>query len=390
MKKLIPALALLLVSAVLLATSSFAWFSMNTTVTVTGMEVSTKVGSNLQIATTNTEALYTNGLNQARSAVLEPVSTVDGETFFWHDTTNNVLGSGNSTDQVYTEYDEDTALANAGAGKTNYDDDFVAAYGFIPTITTSNVAYGYVDYSFFLKATNAKNVAQKLSLTRCNLTYKGGAIGTEKAWRVAVFADATTAGTDAAADSSIAEAANLITILAPASATYFESGKAADSASTRDDVTNLSTAATIDGTVAAGTTVYYQIVVRLWLEGEDTTCNNNTFASLTDDYRLDLQFSISDATGVTVIGSTGSAVATAENLVGTVTLSNTTSGNIANGEPAASFQWYDASDDSAASAGTGATTYQYTAAAAGDFYCVVTTARGSEYRTNTVHLAPAP
>ena len=38
-KKLIPALSMLLVSAVLLGTSTYAWFSMNTTVTATGMTI---------------------------------------------------------------------------------------------------------------------------------------------------------------------------------------------------------------------------------------------------------------------------------------------------------------------------------------------------------------
>ena len=38
-RKLIPALAMLLVSAVLMSTASYAWFSMNTQVTATGMQV---------------------------------------------------------------------------------------------------------------------------------------------------------------------------------------------------------------------------------------------------------------------------------------------------------------------------------------------------------------
>lgn len=46
MKKLIPALCMLLVAAALLGTSTYAWFSMNTQVTATGMKVSaTAVGS---------------------------------------------------------------------------------------------------------------------------------------------------------------------------------------------------------------------------------------------------------------------------------------------------------------------------------------------------------
>ncbi len=38
-KKIIPALCMLLISAVLMGTSTYAWFSMNTTVGVTGMQV---------------------------------------------------------------------------------------------------------------------------------------------------------------------------------------------------------------------------------------------------------------------------------------------------------------------------------------------------------------
>lgn len=49
MKKLIAALLLLLISASLLATASFAWFSMNTQVTVTGMQVEAATTKNLLI-----------------------------------------------------------------------------------------------------------------------------------------------------------------------------------------------------------------------------------------------------------------------------------------------------------------------------------------------------
>lgn len=42
MRKLLPALAMLLISAVMMSTASFAWFAMNTNVTATGMDVSAK------------------------------------------------------------------------------------------------------------------------------------------------------------------------------------------------------------------------------------------------------------------------------------------------------------------------------------------------------------
>ena len=73
---------------------------MNREVTVTGMQVNTTVGSNLMIARTTTDA--TTALTDADfktsdvdipSALLEPVSTINGVDFFYTDTAN-VYGRG--------------------------------------------------------------------------------------------------------------------------------------------------------------------------------------------------------------------------------------------------------------------------------------------------------
>lgn len=53
-KKLIPALCMLLVSAVMLGSTTFAWFSMNKTVTATGMEIKAEVPTQLLISHNNT------------------------------------------------------------------------------------------------------------------------------------------------------------------------------------------------------------------------------------------------------------------------------------------------------------------------------------------------
>ena len=51
MRRLIPAIAMLLVSAVMLSTASFAWFTMNDNATATGMQVQAKASGNLLINT---------------------------------------------------------------------------------------------------------------------------------------------------------------------------------------------------------------------------------------------------------------------------------------------------------------------------------------------------
>ena len=81
-RKLIPALAMLLLSAVLMSTASFAWFSMNTSVTAKGMSVTAKNESKyLQIvAGADTEFHATNAQVEATALnankVLRPTSLV--------------------------------------------------------------------------------------------------------------------------------------------------------------------------------------------------------------------------------------------------------------------------------------------------------------------------
>lgn len=70
-KKLIPALCMLLISAVLMGTSTYAWFSMNKTVTATGMQVTAKNDSIFLIVgsgkTTAAELQKTNATTVAAS-----------------------------------------------------------------------------------------------------------------------------------------------------------------------------------------------------------------------------------------------------------------------------------------------------------------------------------
>ena len=83
MKKLIPAMCLLLVSAVLMGTSTFAWFTMNTTVTASGMQVNAVVPKSLVISDEsngNYSALHNFEMGTEQS--LYPVSTDDTENWF--------------------------------------------------------------------------------------------------------------------------------------------------------------------------------------------------------------------------------------------------------------------------------------------------------------------
>lgn len=317
-KKLIPAVSMLTVSAMMLSTATYAWFTMNKTVKVDGMEVKTKVSGNLMISDTNqSDAYYGTTLVQGRKALLEPVSSTTGANgSFWYTVDAKADGSklhANTGDNVFKNYSEATnaALDAATSYKTYYDQTFNTTYQLTPTSDPFGTGYGYIDYVFYLKATG-DGTDTKINMTRCNLdrsdaiidnSGKTVGVDSDQAWRVAVFATTTTAGSAAGDPASDAE--NLKgSILALNGATYHDSG-AVTSAAGGYASAGINSSGVYIGEVAAGATAYYKVTVRLWLEGQDKTCNSATYALLKDDsWKLDLQFDMqSTAGGVQAIGS---------------------------------------------------------------------------------------
>ena len=352
-KIVVPALAVLLLSTAASVTGTVAWFSMNSSVTVTGMTVTTKVSSNLLIAEHNHENEYSDSIEQTRSGILEPASTVDGKVFFY---TTKAKGDGTATDganggNTYVAYDEanGTALENTYANKAKYDASFNGAYGFSsPAVRASandedNVGYAYIDYSFYVKATSAAD-DQVLYMSKCNLLYGNSTDGYAAitsnntggfAWRVALLAadsakETNTPDTELATKSIIGlsgklnqNQVNLVSTSTFTASTdvssyytdiygtqhadgnyvagtkYYNTPTATPNAvktvSTLGTITNVDNAAQARTDIDTGITAYTKIVVRLWLEGEDVSCTSTTYASLTKSWKLDLEFKLGNA-----------------------------------------------------------------------------------------------
>jgi len=360
-KKLIPAAGSLMVSAVMLATSTYAWFTMNKEAKVTGMEVKTTVGSNLLISTTNLDADYTSQtLSQTRKALLEPTSTINGVTGTYYYTVN-AKANGDAVVDEYDQYAETatTVVQNAIAGKANYDSAFNNAYklGASGVFTSENIAmtdqangaaYGYIDYTFYLKATSngtaTAQTPQVIRMTKCDLDYDDGTLdadgtvgkvgGPDRAWRVAIFASDitnTAAGTGRVSTDVAATVGNqkgLLSINGAAYQTVTNSkNQAVTSGNALGDVLNNGTSGVIiDSITAANASKYYKVTVRLWLEGEDTTCTSETYAALTNKYNLDLAFELTD-------GNNDTAAVTAITSDGWDPTGQTFAGNQYDGEP---------------------------------------------------------
>lgn len=97
-RKLIPAMIMLLVSAVLMSTASFAWFAMRDEVTATGMNVTATADAIfLEIKGTEDDAFSATGTN-ALNESLKPVA---------HKTEGFTVGSLSTPGDWYVQYSDD-------------------------------------------------------------------------------------------------------------------------------------------------------------------------------------------------------------------------------------------------------------------------------------------
>lgn len=282
-RKIVPALALLIVSAVLMTTATFAWFSMNTRVTATGMQMGTEAGDNVLIAN-NTSKTKETALGNFKNALvlpvakanLRPVSSVDGANFYFVDAFQ-VAGNGAAVApsgyNPYTKYDTSDAEKLA-ASQTAFENNYRKA-GIKP----------YVEYAFQVMATNAEGAAADLVIDSIALTYNGST-NVQKAFRVAVFADEFT-GSEVTTET-------LVTILSQSGAGNHTPNSAVSGVNATSAVQKPGAATKIATAIPEGETHFYRVVVRVWLEGEDTTCTNATFADLDDTWSLDLGISFAD------------------------------------------------------------------------------------------------
>ena len=199
---------------------------------------------------------------------LAPVSTVDGENFFWNKGTN-VAGDGNAIADTYE------------------------AYNLTEFQKAHPESVGYIEYNLLLKAT--LTAVSPINLTELKLTYSKAA-DNQNAFRVAFFASAPC---DSAKTAS-AESVTLVSIMSNDKNTTknFDAGKAVNSASSIDTVSNAGASAVV-ATSSPAETKYYRVVVRLWIEGEDDTCRTEVFNPLDGEWALSLGFEASNTAAVT-------------------------------------------------------------------------------------------
>ncbi|MFQ9422815.1 MAG: hypothetical protein ACLR3U_02230 [Christensenellaceae bacterium] len=265
-RKLIPAVAMLLVSASMLSTASYAWFSMNSQVTAGGMNVNVAAPANLMISTdkldwkTSIDAVLT---PEGGKTLLGHASSVDGVSLF--------TVSPDEVDNVGNVKEDATIVA---VDNTT----FATTYGISDTV-------GYVDYTFYLATpgTEAMNVTLDSSATKFESTDTVADTTLINAMRFAVLTGETPA----------APTENNVWCGATNNVTATQAYK---TTSTKEEAKKFVSGKTLI-TLTAGSNGAYgeasKVTIRIWLEGSDSTAVNTNIAAL-KAYKLTVGFMVAE------------------------------------------------------------------------------------------------
>ena len=284
-RKLIPAVAMLLVSASMLSTASYAWFSMNNKVTAGGMNVNVVTPGDIEISediafstTDDSRADLTKAdLTKATNYKLAPVSSISGaaDKFFIADP-KTIVNSDKQT------AGDETKISEVPSDSA----DVTVLYG--------STAFAYVDYTFYVRTTSTteKNIALDETTKFEVVSTANGAI--LPAFRFSVLVDdkllnnSVWVGADNAATPPKAWIAKKDAGISMAEDTH----KGTVEKYTAGNVITELPAATVEenGTVKASAK---KITIRIWLEGEDTACKIENTTNMAE-YKLTVVFVVKE------------------------------------------------------------------------------------------------
>ena len=348
-KKLIPAAAMLAVSAAMLTTATYAWFTMNKEVSVTGMEVKAKAEAGLLINEISTIG-DANWDEEAKStanagATLIPMSSADMTTWAHaNSVAANEAAKGTAantkSDKLSSAGYEIFTLADAAGGNSLSSNklDFIQKTAAVAgTDAETNIYYkekdgtagaignnddgAFIKYTYYVKSSGSNAITLNTDLTNdgddtlyvkqikiggLDKNTDGDALAhnLDKTLRVAVLpagGSALTFAPVAGADSDyyIASAYNSSTKAVTSAKASLANGEATvdySGASAVSTWTATTTSNTTDGlslaTLPAATSAGAKIDVYIWFEGEDVNCNTDNIYSDLDELTVEIVFGL--------------------------------------------------------------------------------------------------
>lgn len=271
MKKLIPALCMLLVAACLMGTSTYAWFAANDAVTASGMKVQAISSGGLAIATSSTK----NAIVDDDSAYKASIDATTQANMWTNGATQIAPVSKDIDGDWWTAKSNDASLSAAVAGSYTKAVENSVANG-----NTVDAGKGY----FYHTQYSIKSLKQGATLPLyVSLVTVTGGTGNEldQAVRVAVECNGTWqfyAPNRASGTLNYYDAATS----APAAHSVIHFGETALTANDGGTNANVLANITYDTPVLVNVYLYY--------EGEDVNCKSQLATNITD-LVLNLEFS---------------------------------------------------------------------------------------------------
>ena len=329
-KKVASALAMLMLSAAMLGTSTYAWFTMNKNVSVTGMEVKAHAEEGLminEVSTWNDDAWDEQATGNTTPTLisLRPASTANLTTF-WHANSKKAsdeagIGDDKGNTVVISGTGENAVLyKNVTAGETGIKDKALVASGeatgnskaethvyyddasFGDPSKTGADTYDdgegyYVKYTYYLKSSgetdlSVKDLQVQVKATKKTTTPAGASDNLDAALRVGVAYGGVT---------------KIFAPITGADASYSVTNNPTGSASTSvtavTGTTGSFTAFTTMNTATDGTAnlaipkvseAGAPLTVYVWFEGEDDACMSDNLTSALAAYDIDINIKDND------------------------------------------------------------------------------------------------
>ena len=251
MKKIILTICMSLLGLSAIATSSYAWFSMNKTVTASGMKVQARAEGGIQIkrtASTAANPWSSAAVSEASLTALLPTSTADASTWLHAEGTSESDGSAVGEYQTLTITNVAPAAAAVGNGHVD-----------------TNYYYVYDTYT----VASDENSGAYTNLYVSNITYGTAANDLSKALRVLIKSGST------------------VLVCAPvsgATASYNVGGTSGTA------VTAVTTFSSTTSTIVAGPVSTADISVYIYFEGEDANLKTANIPETFDNLEISVEF----------------------------------------------------------------------------------------------------
>jgi hypothetical protein len=299
-KKIVAAFAMFALSASMLGTATYAWFTMNKEVSVTNMQVRALAEDGLLVneaadpGTTWDEEATAAQTASSKLSMLHPASTADGTTWYhaastkYDDAADASSGSvsGNLVNSAYETIGTLTPIT--AMSTTTATAGTEAAFSTMGATATSPAGY-YVHYTYYLK-TSAQST---LTLDGTNMYVNIKSV-------TATINDGATAAS-ADLDKSLRVGIKLNSafyIYAPVTGyddSYYVAAGTTATVPKASNVVTKTDLASLPAVTASGTPVE----VYLWYEGEDVNCKSaNATAATLDNIKVDIKFELVGAEAI--------------------------------------------------------------------------------------------